>query len=234
MVRFSPSVRIKTFSMSSLALQNIEAGVPAEEAVRSAIAAMQGSVANNYGTLETYLRNNFHLIFKDVGLAERVSISEDYGTREVFGVGNPEDPAIIQNNLTVQVSMSRLSLDTRALNAYITDPSFWYNPGLQRSNIEAVGNQSGVAGSAGADYPFYTFLAVSDIEHGGFLPSNSYDSVLNYKLYAFMPRRFSVDYTVNDIAVSTNVDGVAKIIRIGKLVEQLTGFRAGPSITLGG
>lgn len=230
MVRFAPFATVKVLSINSVALRKIEeSGTSPQIAIQEAIREFAGDIANNYTALWNFLNTNFGIAFTNIGLARDISISTDYGTREVFGIGQPTDPALVPNNKTVRVSVSRLSTDSRSITEYVTSPDFWYNPGLQEDVLRTMYAGNPENGSAGADYPLYTYLAISDLEQGGVLPNDFYQAVLNYELIAFMPRSYSKRITAGDAIITLDVEGTGKVLRLSELVGMLTGYRPGPS-----
>lgn len=184
-------------------------------------------INTDFGNLWNYLADSFGTQFRNVGLADRVSISEDYGTRSLYGIGEPTDPALVPNNVSVRISISRLTLDGRSIADYTTKPSFWYNSGLQNSLL-SLASGIPVIGSAGADYAFYTYLAIGDLENNRDLPVQQlYNNIINYPIYAFIPRSFSKQISSGDSVIMTDVEGEGKVFRLKKLVEIITNRRAG-------
>lgn len=232
--RWSPYARVKMLSIATLARDGTDEGQTEIDAFLAAFQQLtdEVSAAAPGAAQAAYFKKLFESVFRDVGIAERVGIDEDYGSRSVFGIGQPTEPALIPNNMTVRVNISRLTADARSIADYALKPSFWYDPALQRSAINSViGDLGSGAESINSDMVFHTYLAVSDIERGGALSNiSSYDSIQDYQLIQFIPRTFSKSYQAQNSVIMTDVSGEGKVLRLRDLISAMTGQLAGGNI----
>jgi len=217
MVRFAPFATVKVLSVAALMTKGQDmASALTELATGNSSVNIQG----NYQNIWNSFQRNFKDVFVDVGLADNIQITQDFGTRALYGIGEPEDPYLVPNNLSVRVSMSRLSLDGRSISNYVTTPSMWYSRIVQGVMADTFA-EIPVVGSAGADYTMYTYLAVSDLEKAGGMTNDLFDAINNFEIIAFMPRTFSKRITSGDAVITTEVEGEGKILRLRKLLDQM-------------
>ena len=128
---------------------------------------------------------DFYSSFVSIGLARSVRIDEDWGTTNVYGIGNPSRPEIIPNNYSVSVTVERLQLDRRNNWHYSLSPDYWYSKEWQNQ----IGTQNWLS---------YTFLTVKDRE------SKQADGT-GPEIYALMPRSASQAVTSQDVMVVHSV-----------------------------
>lgn len=122
-------------------------------------------------------------LFKTVGIARQIRIDEDYGTQNIYAIGEPTKPRIVPNNFTANVTCERIQLDKRNLYDFMASPEYFYSPSLQR-----------ITGRNDAFY--YTYMFVKNKEDPNRLPSD---------IYALMPRTSTQTVTNGDVMVSHNV-----------------------------
>lgn len=177
-VRLSTLAEIKAFSVATLARG---ANTDGEELanILLAIDSFKSGISN---ANEVFERSDD--LFRTVGLARSIRISEDFGTQNYYGIGSPTRPRIVPNNYSVTANVERIQLDTRNLGAYFASPEYWYSNQVQ--------NQIGVD-----DYKLYSYFFVKSKED-----SEEHD------VYALMPRSSQTAITSNNVMIANTVDMV--------------------------
>lgn len=104
-IRFAPYAQIMTLSMTDVVTRSPSHTFSVEEMMKSR--------------------------FTSMGLARRISISTNYGTMAKAGIGFAADPMLIPNQVEVQVSIERLSIDKKTMRNYGNSPEWWMSPILQ-------------------------------------------------------------------------------------------------------
>jgi len=203
--RFSPYASIKTLSLSSL-LENTSI-----EGVLSKLLDILSNPELIYGSLS----DNFGL-FKTVGLANDVSVSESYESRPIWGIGEPTNPIVVPNNYSATISMSRLTLDTLSVRDFTTLPDYWYIPKVQNA-VESFFNNIPKARLV-LDYPFYTFIYISSVEFPAD-PRNAVQRLVQRSLFAFMPAEYSIRISGTDTMIMSDVRGTGKLVNLRGLLK---------------
>lgn len=194
-IRLSTLAEIKVLSLQSLinftegednAARSETAESVTEEAVLGYVDTLKSKLSADNITLslQTVLRQT-PTLFKTVGIARSVRITEDYGTTQVFGLGNPLRPRLVPNNLSVSVTCERLQLDRRNLYDFMTSPEYFYSTKIQR--------QTGIL-----DAVYYTYMFLKNKEAG----------VEKVQIYALMPRNTASAVTNGDVVLVNNIDMV--------------------------
>lgn len=226
MVRYAPMAEVKVLSLASLIekLTNQNGGTRTDSFAQG-VQELATTVSQNYDALYHYLRNVINTggtgagdLFTTIGVATNISLSEDYGTRPVYGIGEPTNPALVPNNLALRVSISKLTIDKAAVSRYVAKPIYWYQHRLQRFALDSMLSVNGDL--LGADFFFYTYLVLKDLEIGG-LSTDYVEALDNDYIVAFMPRDFSHRITNTTTIIEQNVNGEAKALRIIDIVNIL-------------
>lgn len=154
--------------------------------------------------------------FRDIGLATEISITETFNTRAQYGIGEPANPTIVPGNLSIRVTMSRLTTDSKQMADYITSPVFYYNNIMQRLSLNY--GTTATYDLKSVDALFYTYLHVGSIESAN---SNEKLSDLamyqNYEVIAFMPNSFTKRLSAQNAEVITDVEGEGKLYKLADL-----------------
>jgi hypothetical protein len=124
-------------------------------------------------------------LFKTVGIARTVRVDEEYGTQNLYAIGEPTRPRIVPNNLSVTVTCERIQLDRRSLYSYMLNPEYFYSQGMQSL-------------TGALDLFYYTYMFVRSKED---LDSTATD----YDVYAIMPRNSSRNVTNGDVIIAHSV-----------------------------
>lgn len=206
--RFSPYAIIKTISFNTL-LQ------PGQSVIDLGMALLD--ILRNANDLWSALTSNLPL-FKSIGIADNVSIDDNYNSRPVWGIGEPANPIVIPNNYSASISISRMTLDTLSIRDFTTLPDYWYVPTLQRKVQEILGP---VTGRDFLDYPFYTFLQITSVEDPDISLEGIHKILINRNLYVFMPSDYSTRITGTDTIIMTDVRGTGKLLDLRGLIENL-------------
>lgn len=122
-------------------------------------------------------------LFTTVGIARQIRIDEDYGTQNIYAIGEPTRPRIVPNNFTANVTCERIQLDKRNLYDFMSTPEYFYSSTMQ----ELTGRIDGF---------YYTYMFIRNKEDSNALPSD---------IYALMPRTSTQTVTNGDVMVSHNV-----------------------------
>lgn len=221
MIRYSPMAEVRILSLTALVEKLTDGDGARVDNFAQAFSTLQSALSQHYGNLYHYLRELVNEIgtdglFSTIGTATNVRISEDYGTRSVYGIGEPTNPVLVPNNLAVRVSISKLTIDKAAVSRYAMKPVYWYEPRLQRAAIDTM-----IAANSdllGADYFFYSYLVLKDMETGG-LSTDYVEALDNDYILAFMPRDYSVALSNNTTLIETNVNGEGKALRILDILQ---------------
>lgn len=206
-IRFAPFARVRVLSLASVLLE-------------------VASAENVPGLLMTKLADTARGIlnfdpsgaFTDVGLATDITITENFNTRLQYGIGEPANPIIVPGNMSVRVTMSRLTTDSKQMADYVTKPSFYYSSVLQRfsayfgSTLPLVND---------LDFLFYTYLHIGSIETAtnttGF--ANVLDGFQNFEVIAFMPSSFTKRLGSQNAEVVTDVEGEGKLFKLSEVMQ---------------
>lgn len=215
-IRFAPFARIRVLSLATELLK-----FPDDPA--AAISAFAGAVAGTRANIKLLDPSE---LFTDIGLATEISITQTFNTRAQYGIGEPANPAIVPGNLSVRVTMSRLTTDSKQMADYITSPTFYYNNIMQRISVaEGIKNFPALIGNL--DMLFYTYLHVGSIETANStinLENRQLELYQNYELIAFMPNSFTKRLSSQNAEVVTDVEGEGKLYKLTDLYEALSGF----------
>lgn len=171
---------------------NIRLSTLAEIKVLS-LESLQETVSTEFGDVQAILDGDFASflgnltdpgnLFKTVGIARQVRIDEDYGTQNIYAIGEPTKPRIVPNNFTASVTCERIQLDKRNLYDFMSSPEYFYSPTIQ-------------AFTGRNDAFYYTYMFIKNKEDPQKLPSD---------IYALMPRTSTQTITNGDVMVSHNV-----------------------------
>jgi hypothetical protein len=123
-------------------------------------------------------------LFKTIGIARTIRVDEEYGTQNLYAIGEPTRPRIVPNNMSVTVSCERIQLDKRSLYNYMLTPEYFYSRGMQSA-------------TGALDMFYYTYMFVRSKEDSA--------GALAYDIYALMPRTSSKNVTNGDVMISHNV-----------------------------
>jgi len=184
-VRLSTLAEIKAFSVTTLAQTN-------ESDVLSVL--RDGTFPNTDGADPL---SDFGGLFKTVGLARSVRITEDFGTQNYYGIGSPTRPRIVPNNFSVTANVERIQLDTRDLNDYFASPEYWYSNQIQA--------EVGVD-----DYKLYSYFLIKSKEESE--PD---------EIYALMPRSSQKAVTSQNVMIANTVDLTGFKTNYDELFENL-------------
>lgn len=208
-IRFSPYAIIKTISFNSLMeSQGIDGLSGALQRVLDIVQsdplqALSGNTA----------------LFKNIGLAENVSVDEEYRAEPVWGIGEPANPIVVPNNYAATISISRITLDTLSVRDFTTLPDYWYVSGIH----ERIHNALGPAGlSKFLDYPFYTFLWLHSVEAKPGLVRSNLEWILERPVYLFMPSSYSRRITSGDSIIVTDVRGTGKLFTLNQIIKAIS------------
>jgi len=170
-VRLSTLAEIKAFSITTLAQSTENAND-----VLSALDSFPDTFDEGLDPLAGFD------LFKTVGLARSVRITEDFGTQNYYGIGSPTRPRIVPNNMSVTANVERLQLDTHDLNNYLASPEYWYSNQVQA--------EVGVD-----DYKLYSYFFIKSKEEED--PD---------EIYALMPRSAQRAVTSQNVMIVNTVD----------------------------
>lgn len=211
-IRFAPFARIRVLSLAT-------------ELLNLRLAGSDETTA--FGNFFTKLKNTQDKqkeldpsdLFTDIGLATEISITETFNTRAQYGIGEPANPTIVPGNLSVRVTMSRLTTDSKQMADYITSPTFYYSNIMQRLSVWNGNKSSTVYNINNLDALFYTYLHVGSIETATSSASNmpALSMYQNYELIAFMPNTFTKRLSAQNAEVVTDVEGEGKLYKLQDL-----------------
>lgn len=220
-VRYAPFATVKVLSLATLLMGKVEAGQADEQAFSSAVQDMISAVVPET-QIQTFISHYSNgNLFRHIGLADSISISEDFGTRPVYGIGEPTDPTMVPNNMSVRVSISRLTTDGNSIADYVLKPSFYYDSNIQRQAITQARAFNG--SPVNADKLFHIFLGITDIEHNGLYNDFSLtELVQTYEMVEFMPTSFNRRISSDNAIVFTDVEGTGKILKLKDVIQTLT------------
>lgn len=163
----------------------------AEVKVLSIESLLGGSVRNVGDVIGTNLTDNVNFslasldAFKTVGIARTLNITEEYGTQNLYAIGEPTRPRIVPNNYQVTITAERLQLDRKNLYNYLATPEYFYSRGVQN-----------LTGAFDVFYYSYIFVRSKEDE----TPTRS-----NTEIYAVMPRTSTKNITNSDVMIAHNV-----------------------------
>jgi hypothetical protein len=142
-------------------------------------------------------------LFKTVGIARTIRVDEEYGTQNLYAIGEPTRPRIVPNNMSVTVSCERIQLDKRSLYNFMLTPEYFYSRGMQST-------------TGALDMFYYTYMFIRSKEDSA--GASSYD------IYAVMPRTSSKNVTNGDVMISHNVQMTGfKVSSPLQLIDLATG-----------
>lgn len=157
-------------------------------------------------------------LFKSIGIANNVSIDESYNSRPIWGIGEPTNPIVVPNNYSASISIGRMTLDTLSIRDFTTMPDYWYVPTLQRKVESVLGEYTA---RDFLDYPFYTFLSITSVEHPKISLEQIHRQFVTRNLYVFMPSDYSTRISGDDTIIMTDVRGTGKLVNLRGLIETL-------------
>lgn len=189
MVRISTLAEIKVLSLATeiYKLKNTTSEIDRDTVIQ-AIENFRNSMEATPSLMQSTKNStdaNGNPLFKTIGIARNIRIDEDFGTTNIYGIGAPTRPAIVPNNHSVNLSIERLTLDTRDLNHYLTSPNYWYSDTVQKY----VGVD---------DRLLYTYLFIRSKENNAFKTD----------IYAVMPRTAQKTVSSGDVMIVDNVSCV--------------------------
>jgi hypothetical protein len=185
-IRLSTLAEIRVLSLSNILTAKGKQGNASISDITAALTQLKDKLGSP-GTLQS-LKNETggDAIFRTVGIARSIRISEDYGTQNYYGIGAPTRPRIVPNNQSVSAEIQRIQLDTRDLNHYVSRPEYWYADGVQK--------QIGIE-----DVLLYTFLFIRSKEDVG---------RVRHDIYALMPRSSNKTISNGDVMIAHDVSMV--------------------------
>ena len=182
-IRLSTLAEVKVLSLASILYSDSDTASDIDSAsVQRALNTLRGKLSDP-ATMQSRVNDRpIESLFKTVGIATNIRISEDFGTQNFYGIGAPTRPRIVPNNFSANVSVERLQLDTRDVHHYASRPEYWYSDEVQRR----VGID---------DILLYTFLFVKSKE-----PKDT-----RVDIYALMPRTSEKAISSGDVMIAHNV-----------------------------
>lgn len=222
-VRFAPFAKIKVFSLASYLYSKIGANPSDGSAVDDGVD--EDSVITEFiediNTISLFPQEKGDLglnaWFQDVALATSVSITETYNTKAMYGIGEPENPVIVPGNVSIRISIARLTTDARQIADYVTKPTFYYSAALQKLSTKAFSSPSGSVGDL--DFLFYTYFLVDSLEVETY--STSLGKLQNADVVAFMPNTYNKRIESNAAEIVTDVEGEGKIFKLKDLIAKV-------------
>jgi hypothetical protein len=207
-IRFAPFARIRVLSLAVELLKD------PENAIKNFSDKLQTLPGTQLEVDPTSVDEN---LFTDIGLATEISITQTFNTRAQYGIGEPANPTIVPGNLSLRVTMSRLTTDSKQMADYITSPTFYYSNIMQRLGVLYGSSFSSINN---IDALFYTYLHVGSIET--FKSTQLLDPLTtyqNYELIAFMPNSFTKRLSAQNAEVVTDVEGEGKLFNLSSLYQ---------------
>jgi hypothetical protein len=201
--RFSPNAKIKVLSLASvinngnLTLDNLKNYFTYDGFYLN----QQGGTTGGSGLLDILKQRNFSL-FKTVGLAQNITIEENFNTTAVYGVGNPTQPKLVPGNYGVNITIGKLNIDGRDTDSFITSSEYWYSSAVQR-----------LTGAYG--YAYYTYLAIKDTGKG------SQERAKGVSIYAAMPVNNRKEINAQNPNIMSNVSMIGFKITYAELFEKI-------------
>lgn len=220
-VRYAPFATVKMLSIATIFRSNVEGGnTDPLSAFADAVRTMINSTTPDL-QIDAFKRYyDDSTLFRQVALADNINITESYGTRPVYGIGGPTDPLMVPNNMSVSVTISRLTTDNLSIADYALKPAYYYDATMQGLAVNSAISLNGSA--LHADRAFHVYLAVSDIEHGGSLRDiDNHDLLNNYELIEFMPVSYTRRINGDNSIIMTDVEGTGKILRLKDVLSTL-------------
>lgn len=213
-IRFAPFARIRVLSLAS---ELIKTPNDPDQAIKN----FSENLNKTYNTKQQLDPSDF---FTDIGLATEISITQTFNTRAQYGIGEPASPTIVPGNLSVRVTMSRLTTDSKQMADYITSPVFYYNNIMQRLSAYQ-GFKNYPVTIRDLDMLFYTYLHVGSIETANAeTEPDALTAYQNYELIAFMPNSFTKRLSSQNAEVVTDVEGEGKLYKFTDLYANLVDF----------
>lgn len=218
-IRFAPFARVRVLS---LAAKIIQQGTTDPFAITRLVSDLS-ALKNRLDTIDPATAGSDPTGFVDVGLATEINITENFNVKSVYGIGQPADPALIPGNLSVRVTISRLTTDSKQISDYISKPVFYYNPLLQKLSAY-YGSNATTNGIQDLDALFYTYLHVNSIEVDKF-DNTSYpsklDNLQNYEIIAFMPTSFTKRISSQNAEITTEMEGEGKLFKLADIQRKV-------------
>lgn len=213
-IRFAPFARIRVLSLATELLKFGNFNTTLDKSIFSSLATKLKDTQAKQKEIDP---SDF---FTDIGLATEISITETFNTRAQYGIGEPANPTIVPGNLSVRVTMSRLTTDSKQMADYITSPRFYYSNLMQRASA-SLGLDTNNTAIKDLDLLFYTYLHLGSIEtaKAGQTNMNDLSMYQNYELIAFMPNSFTKRLSAQNAEVITEVEGEGKLYRMNDLLN---------------
>lgn len=222
-VRFAPFAKIKVFSLASFLYNNIQTPTSADANVDENVNnedIVLGFLSDLQDVLNLETNKTVPLmqnIFQDVALATSVSITETYNTKAMYGIGEPENPVLVPGNVSVRISIARLTTDARQIADYITKPTFYYSAALQKLSTKYFASPTGSVGDL--DFLFYTYFFIDSLEYESY--GTPIGQLQNADIFAFMPNTYNKRIESNAADIVTDVEGEGKIFKLKDLIKQV-------------
>lgn len=235
-IRFAPFAKIKVFSLASYLYRFVKNNNDSEAVsadVVSGFIDLIGTSGAGVGVpggigpsptngsmlsdVKSFNLKNLGALFDDVALATSVSITETFNTKPIYGIGAPESPIIVPGNVSVRVSMARLTTDARQIADYVTKPTFYYSAALQKLSTKKFASIAGNTGDL--DMLFYTYFFLDSLETETF--KSEIGQLQNFEIVAFMPNTYNKRIESNAAEIVTDVEGEGKLFRLKDFVEKL-------------
>lgn len=228
-IRYAPMATVKTLSLVGLVEKAVQAsGQNPRDVFPNEVTKLNAFISQNYDLLFNTLRSELNKgsldtgsLFTTIGTASGITISEGYGTRPVYGIGEPANPELVPNNLAVRVSISKLTVDKASVARYVMKPIYWYNEVLQRLALDSILGTTG--DTVGSSYFFYTYLAIGDLERpaNSLLSEDAFDQLDDNYIIAMMPSDYSKRITNTTTIIDNNVNAEGKFIRVTEILRAL-------------
>lgn len=226
-VRFSPFTKLKIFSLASYISENLNYSIANRD---KEIAKNQDGLVKDFIELlvsdkgieantKIYNKGRLNQLFHDVGLATSVQVIENYNTKPSYNLGEPYNPMIMPGNLSMKVTIGRLTTDSRQIADYVTRPNFYYSKGLQTASFKNLSNPGEFG--VGHDYSllFYTYFFMDSLEEE--IYTSELGKIQNAEIIAFIPNSYTKRIESGDAAIVTEVEGEGKLFRLDALLAQL-------------
>lgn len=224
-IRYAPFATVKVLSVATRYWRQIQSGVEDGTAFGNAVQEMLNIM---HTANETNLVSAYDNQFDHIGLADSITINEDYGTNPIYGIGEPTNPTFVPGNMSVRVNITRLTTDAKSIADYVLKPSYYYDEKMQRRAINnALANtiqpDQGVQRSRNADRLFHVYFSISDIEHNSRLRDfDNFELINNYQIIEFMPVSYGKRINSDNALIFTDVDGIGKVKNLRNLTSELT------------
>jgi hypothetical protein len=190
------SINVRLSTLAELKVLSVQTLLESSSNPQALINTLAANPANS-------LNYAIDSLFKTVGIARTIRVDEEYGTQNLYAIGEPTRPRIVPNNMSVTVSCERIQLDKRSLYNYMLSPEYFYSRGMQS-----------VTGALDMFYYTYMFIRSKEDSVG----------VASYDVYAVMPRTSSKNVTNGDVMISHNVQMTGfKVSSPLQLIDLATG-----------